>query len=282
VVSALTPKRSSGPLDRWLTALSGRSPRIEPNFQYSGFRTVPSDWSIPLRVMTDHLIYFIVNGMGEGKIGAEQVVFEPGNLLWVPAGVVHEFWTRSGSPPITLYHIRFRLYEPRPRGVRYRLIQNAWELRPNLEQIVDELQSPGPLAVLRLRGLLTILFSSILRMQSPALSGGIVFNSRQRRIVTDYMREQIGARPTPAGLAAELRLSHDYFSRVFRRTFGVAPRTWFLRERIRSASLALIESRLTIKEIAFQHGYEDLYLFSRQFKQVLGVGPRAFRKQHYR
>lgn len=277
--------KSPDELGRWLCALAGRSPRIEPNGQVSGFRTVPLDWRIPRRIMTDNLIYFIVNGSGEGTIAGKKVIFEPGNLLWVPAGVVHEFWMRSGSPAMTLYHVRFRLYERRPSGIPYRLIENAWEFRPYMEQIVDEIQSPGPYRVPRLRGLFTLLLSSVFRRQAAVRDRGerwAVLSERQRRTIAQYIRERISQRPTPADLAAELRLSHDYFTRIFRHSFGVSPRTWFMRERIRNASMALMESRQSVKEIAFEHGYDDVYLFSRQFKQVIGTGPRAFRRQHVR
>ena len=42
----------------------------------------------------------------------------------------------------------------------------------------------------------------------------------------------------------------------------------------------LEESELSITEVAHQLGYPDVYLFSRQFKTIMGVSPRAFR-QHF-
>ncbi len=47
-------------------------------------------------------------------------------------------------------------------------------------------------------------------------------------------------------------LSDAYFSRVFRQTFGEAPRAWLVRQRITRAALALDESTRSITEIAHQ------------------------------
>jgi AraC-like DNA-binding protein len=273
------PKRTELNLEHWLMALAGRQPRIEPNLEVSRLSKVLLKWHIAPRVLSDHLVYFPIDGSGEGIIGGERVRFNSGDLLWVPAGIAHEFWTHANSPSITLYHIRFRLYERGPQGLRYKLLHNAWELRPYMEQIVDEIQTPGPHSLQHLRALITLLFSSLLRMGAQ-VSGERVLSNSQRQAVAQYVRNHLTERPTPAGLAVELRLSHDYLTRIFRRTFGVAPRTWFMRERIRLASMALAESPLSVKEIAYQHGYDDVYLFSRQFKQVIGVSPRAFRKRH--
>ena len=53
-----------------------------------------------------------------------------------------------------------------------------------------------------------------------------------------------------------------------------------MRERIRLASIRLVDSDEKIQTIARQLGYNNPYLFSRQFKQVMGVSPRVFRQRH--
>ncbi len=40
----------------------------------------------------------------------------------------------------------------------------------------------------------------------------------------------------------------------------------------------LLESNLTIREIADRIGYTDAFQFTRQFKAVIGVSPRVYRK----
>ncbi len=80
-------------------------------------------------------------------------------------------------------------------------------------------------------------------------------------------------------LAALCGMSGSHFSRLFRAAFGVSPNTFLRRERINQAKRRLAESADPIKQIARQVGYGDHYFFSRDFKKVVGLTPRAFRVQ---
>ena len=49
---------------------------------------------------------------------------------------------------------------------------------------------------------------------------------------------------------------------------------------MRLATVRLLETNSNISEIALQLGYRDVFLFSRQFKAVHGLSPKAYRHQH--
>jgi len=83
------------------------------------------------------------------------------------------------------------------------------------------------------------------------------------------------ARPQPAELARALGLSPTWFARLFRRTYGCAPRAWLVRQRIGHAAERL-QSAASIGAVASEFGYADLFLFSRQFRAVLGSSPRRW------
>ena len=73
-------------------------------------------------------------------------------------------------------------------------------------------------------------------------------------------------------------MNADYLSRQFRRSFGVAPKIFITRMRIRHASNYLLASNDDIVAVAERFGYDDIFLFSRQFRQVMGQSPRVWRK----
>ena len=100
--------------------------------------------------------------------------------------------------------------------------------------------------------------------------------SGQCAAVEQYAREH-GHRISPAELAATARLSLDYFRRAFVHTYGVTPATWLVRGRIFQSATMLLESNLTIREIADRNGYTDAFQFTRQFKAVMGVSPSVYR-----
>ena len=95
-----------------------------------------------------------------------------------------------------------------------------------------------------------------------------------------FVAEHAKDRLSPSDLAAELDLSPDYFARLFRKSFDLSPRAWLVDQRIRQAAAAMVNSTRTASQIAIDFGYDDVFLFSRQFKQVLGMGPLAYRRQN--
>jgi len=129
----------------------------------------------------------------------------------------------------------------------------------------------------RKQGLISLI--SIGAFEAKAVSRReMVFDDTQRMAISAYMAETVPGKQTPAGLARHLGLSHDYFSRIFRRSYGASPRTWLLRQRLAEGAMLLRESTQRVSEIAERLGYGEVYLFSRQFRQVYGVGPRGWRK----
>jgi AraC-like DNA-binding protein len=67
-----------------------------------------------------------------------------------------------------------------------------------------------------------------------------MLNPFQRNQLIGYVHSHIDTRINPASLARSLGLSPDYFSRLFRNAFGLPPRSWLMRERIRLASMKMM------------------------------------------
>ena len=102
-------------------------------------------------------------------------------------------------------------------------------------------------------------------------------HSLQREALEEWAHRDGRVQVTPAQLAAHLGLSADYFTRLFRKSYGISPRAWIVRERIKMAAVRLLESHLNIGEVAEEFGYSDIFFFSSQFKQVMGQSPRHYR-----
>jgi hypothetical protein len=71
----------------------------------------------------------------------------------------------------------------------------------------------------------------------------------------------------------------DHFARIFKRIKGVSPRDYMLGRRMEQARSLLKNSSLSVSRIADHLGYNDVYFFSKQFKQKTGMTPSEFRKR---
>jgi len=79
-------------------------------------------------------------------------------------------------------------------------------------------------------------------------------------------------------MAAECGLSGGHLRRLFGTVTGVAPLQFVLQCRMERACYYLRETRLPIGAIASATGYADVFFFSRQFKERMGVSPSAYRE----
>ncbi|MGH7145452.1 MAG: AraC family transcriptional regulator [Planctomycetota bacterium] len=95
-----------------------------------------------------------------------------------------------------------------------------------------------------------------------------------RRLEADLRDE-----PAWEALAAEFNLSYERFRKRFQQAAGVPPARYRLLRRIDRAKRLLIETDLSVKEIAAELGFCDPFFFSRQFKQLTGRTPTHFRTQ---
>lgn len=80
-------------------------------------------------------------------------------------------------------------------------------------------------------------------------------------------------------LAAHYRMSTAHFIRLFRAYFGVPPKHYRKEKQIELAKMLLLDSPLSISQIAVRVGVEDPLYFSRMFRSSVGIPPNEFRKK---
>lgn len=78
-------------------------------------------------------------------------------------------------------------------------------------------------------------------------------------------------------LAKMSGLSSRHFNRLFHDTYHTSPLDYLLKYRIRKAENLLSYTDIPISEIAYQCGFNDSNYFSRQFRRINNISPRAFR-----
>lgn len=96
--------------------------------------------------------------------------------------------------------------------------------------------------------------------------------------VEKVLREHVEKRYANRELAQMAEMHENYFVRAFTRYFGEPPRQRAMRIRAQTACQWLMESNLSIKQIAASLGYPDQASFSKQFKHIMGQSPLAYRQ----
>ncbi len=92
------------------------------------------------------------------------------------------------------------------------------------------------------------------------------------------IRETPAQAPAVGELARNAGYSVDHFSRIFLKIIGLRPQDYIINAKIERARQLLAESDLTIGNIAELVGFQDIFYFSRQFRQKTGGTPTEFRR----
>lgn len=110
----------------------------------------------------------------------------------------------------------------------------------------------------------------------------------QRRLRDFYIKEAISFIEqnyqrdiSVEDLAAFCGLNRSYFGKLFRDTMGESPQAFLLNYRMAQAAQFLKETTQPVSAISTMVGYSNPLHFSRAFKSVYGMSPRAYRQPHF-
>lgn len=205
-------------------------------------------------------------------------------LLWFPPGVPYELGLHSLRSSEPLVRLRFqpsregRILSPFAAPLQVPAGAFVGDL---IHRLFAELIDAQECAPYRARCLLGLLSSDTMRALGGAtrMTG---LGSAQLHHLREFVAPRIDQRPSPADLARLLGYSPAYFARLFQAATGTTPRRWLVDFRIRHAADRLLDTDQPIQIVALEYGYDDPFLFARQFTGVMGCCPRAWRDRHGR
>lgn len=96
--------------------------------------------------------------------------------------------------------------------------------------------------------------------------------------IRDYISAHLNEPLPLSALAARFSLSPAYLARLFKQETGEKPSNYVNRLRVSAAYALLLDTELSVTEIAERIGYESVYYFSRVFKKVMGFPPSSARR----
>ncbi|WP_207424362.1 AraC family transcriptional regulator [Desertivirga brevis] len=95
-----------------------------------------------------------------------------------------------------------------------------------------------------------------------------------------YMKNNLSKNISIKELAMMASYSISRYSELFRERTGYAPIQYFLQLKIQKSCQYLYFTKMTIKEICKEVGFDDQYYFSRMFRKQMNISPLQYRKQH--
>jgi len=101
----------------------------------------------------------------------------------------------------------------------------------------------------------------------------------QKRRAAEILHENMYGRIRLSAVAKECGLSTSHFARSFKTSFGISTHQWLLQHRIEHAKGLMVQTTMSLLEIAVQSGFNDQPAFTRTFQQFVGVSPGRWQRQ---
>ncbi len=93
-----------------------------------------------------------------------------------------------------------------------------------------------------------------------------------------FMNNEFKQNPALKEIATKSNLAPNYFHRIFKKNFGLTPYNYMLRLRMEHAIKLLTTTNKSVKEVAFESGYDNEFYFYRQFKKQYKYSPGKLKK----
>jgi AraC family transcriptional regulator, transcriptional activator of pobA len=151
-----------------------------------------------------------------------------------------------------------------------------------ISQIVDEMKTEGMQQDEVIVSYLKVLLISAtrLKVEQQAISVGTEIDGKQLVVLQDLknaIEENFKLKHSAGEYALLLNLSSNALARITKTYFNKTISDLIAERIIIEAKRELYLTKKTIKEIAYELGYEDEYYFSRFFKANAEVSPQLYR-----
>ena len=237
-------------------------------------------------------IFLLVAGGGRIRLGDSTATLGAPSIVWAPAGEAGSVVFEAGAEGAALAVPDVVLGSAMPASAIFADVRDAIaypilgaRLAPadtrrfwtSLQTIEQELKAHQPGTEEVIRHHLALLLIAIWRFTG---SGGPRPQLSPRAIVRSFVHlVELHAREhwTIAQYAAALGVTTGSLNTAFRRAAGRTPME-LIHQRLMTEAMTLLDaSPLQVAEVATALGFTDAAYFSRFFKRIAGISPRAYR-----
>ena len=239
----------------------------------AAFTVVDSTWKKLAPFFPYFRIYCVTAGHATLYFKNQKMELNPGNLYFIPS---FSIVTATCEDSMSHYWLHFNLDLKTSNYLR--LIKPLTAVKATkvdemvFKLLIENIGNVSPSQKMACSGLATYLFSKFFAIDKIDFEKIRFFN------VLKYIEEHLHETITNQQLADIMYLNPNYFSSLFVKKFGLSSKQYIIEQKLTLASKMLLESDKTVKQIAYDLGYNNETYFNKLFRSYTGVTPGKYRQ----
>lgn len=240
------------------------------------------EWRSP--PLPDHLLWYVMDGIGVTRLGRQVWELQPGScFVFAPGAQPH--CTQDSDHRLVVFGMHFSIVDTHGQ-----LLIETCDMLPPPGLVVRDVAFFATLAqrcdasfrhgdAIGVRQSRLFLQAMLLQLWEEALRPPPSVVDRALDGIIRAIQREPGKRWTVDVLAHQMHLSRAQFVRRFRAIAGCSPTRFMIQVRLERARHLIQETNMTLGQIAFALGYDDVSFFSRQYKRYMGTAPSTLRRR---
>ncbi len=222
-----------------------------------------------------HRLYLLTSGKARLRLFDREIELVPGRVYFVPA---YSVANSHIDGKMEKYFIHFQVDSPFFEMYRYLTDSFSVKASPESEYlfrtVLDYYSDGSHAARMRVQGAMNLIMADFAREMS--LESGVITKFEP---VLRYINEHFAEDISLSYLAELMSISTMYFSNYFKRVFNVSPKQYILGKRLTESQRLLLETNMSVKEIAYTVGFDNENYFSEFFTAKVGISALKFRNR---
>ncbi|NOY97266.1 MAG: AraC family transcriptional regulator [Chlorobi bacterium] len=268
------------------------------------WREIPH-FTYPWHFHNQYELVYVIESYGTRFIGDSIESFEAGDLVFIGSNLPH-FWKsdeafHQGNPDLMVraiviqfhsdflinaiinytefYHIK-KLLNQSSRGIRF--------LNPTLKKVKPLLYKMPDVSGLERIILMLQILDILARSNSYKILGSEAYQPKVNEFTTDrldkvinYLNYHYREKISLEDVASLANLHPSAFCRFFKEKTGKSLSAFVNDMRINYACKLIIDGKLSVSQVCFESGFNNLSNFNRTFKQRTGFTPSQYQLEFY-
>lgn len=254
----------------------------------------------------DNVFTYIAVGKADFIVNGINYRLHAGNIIIIPPYMTHVIMSKSAEPFVQyIMHFDFYESEERKELAHKNMLEEEQPVIPERECVLGDsvIISEIPEAernqiVLRYLNLIQefneerpgrdlILKSGCTELLVNALRNCVEVEEKSSRKKTkswihienamEYiMNRDLSEDLTNESIAAEIGVSANYLTSIFQMYLGISLHKYIMNARIEHAQRLLLSGKFNVTEAASMSGFSSIHVFSKTFKNIMGISPSQF------